>query len=237
MEIPKIQTKLEVKNETDSDEADLYLYGTIRKACWWDDEEDVLSAKGVKSTLKDIKGKTLNVHINSPGGDVFESIAICNLLKQYKGTVNIVIDALAGSGASVIAMAGNNVKMFNNSMLMIHKAWTYTSGNSDELRKVADSLEKMDSAVKQSYKDRFVGTDEELEELIKAESWLTAEECKAFGFCDEIEEIKEETVNNNIKETLFNKYNKEISAKTNKVGDKNPTLFNALNKNIGGNVQ
>lgn len=229
-EMPKIETRLEVKNETD-DVAELYLYGPIRQAYWWDEEDDCISAKRVRNALKEVKGKTLNVHINSGGGDVFESISINNLLKQHDKDVNIYIDGLAGSGASVIAMAGKNVYMPNNTMMMIHKAWTWAAGNSDELRKVADDLDKIDSAVNASYKGRFVGTDEELSDLIKEESWLTADECLAFGFCDEILEEKkeEEPPQNSIKETLFNKYNKNI-VNEGEVGE-NPTLFNAFIKN------
>lgn len=239
VKIPKIETRLEVKNEANSDTAELYLYGTIRQSYWWDEEEEdnIISAKRVKKALKDLKGKAINVHINSGGGDVFESIAIGNLLKQHDGEVNIYIDSLAGSGASVVAMPGEKIYMFSNSMMMIHRAWTYTSGNAEELRKKADDLEKIDEAVKSSYKNRFVGTDEELSELIKAGSWLTAEECLAFGFCDEILEEKkeEEPAKNNIKETLFNKYNKKIVAQVeNEVGNEKPTLFNSFKKQNGG---
>lgn len=236
--IPKIETKLEVKNETDSETAELYLYGTIRQAYWWDeeDEESIISAKEVKKALKNLKGKNINVHINSGGGDVFESIAIGNLLKQHEGKVNIIIDGLAGSGASVVAMAGEKITMFPNSMMMIHKAWTIAVGNADELRKTADDLEKIDKAVKSSYQNRFVGTDDELKDLIAEESWLTAEECLAFGFCDEIVEEsteEKELVHNSVKENLFNKYKKNIQTKA---GNERPALFNAFKKqNLGGN--
>lgn len=223
VKIPKVETRLEVKNEADSEVAELYLYGTIRQAYWWDEEDDCISAKRVMKALKDLKGKVVNVHINSPGGDVFESIAICNLFKQHDADINITIDSLAGSGASIIATAGKKVTMFTNSMQMIHKAWTCVCGNSDELKKVANDLDKIDSSVKASYKARFAGTDEELDGLIKDESWLTAEECKAFGFCDEIiEDQKKEEPQTGVKETLFNKYKGNIS---NKVGEQ-PTLFN-----------
>ncbi|HCM13154.1 MAG TPA: Clp protease, partial [Lachnospiraceae bacterium] len=99
------------------------------------------------NALKELKGKDVNVHINSPGGDVFESIAICNLFKQYDGDITIIDDALAGSGASIIATAGKKVIMYTNSMQMIHNAWTYAAGNADELRKVANDLDKIDTAV------------------------------------------------------------------------------------------
>lgn len=234
MKNTKIETRLEVKNEVDSEVAELYLYGTIREAYWWDDEEDCISAKRVRSSLNELSGKNINVHINSGGGDVFESISINNLLKNHDGEINVFIDGLAGSGASIIAMAGKKVYMPGNTMMMIHKAWTYAAGNSDELRKIADDLDKIDSAADASYKDRFVGTDEELIQLISDESWLTAEECLAFGLCDEIlsekkEEGQKETIENNVKENLFNKYKKDIvSEQIEKV-----SLFNKIK--TGGN--
>ncbi|WP_090445428.1 head maturation protease, ClpP-related [Natronincola peptidivorans] len=237
IEIPKIQTRLEVKNEVDSQVAELYLYGTIRKAYWWDDEDDCISAKGVRTKLEGLKGKGINVHINSGGGDVFESIAICNLLKQHDGDINVYVDAMAGSGASIIATAGKNVYMFSNSMQMIHKAWTIVLGNADELREEANKLDKIDTSVKASYMSKFAGTEEELEKLIADETYLTAEECLAFGLCTKIleEEKEEDPPENSIKETLFNKYNKKISVDKEKVGNEKPTLFNAFKKqNSGG---
>ena len=208
-------------NEIGSEVAELYLYGTIREAYPWDEEEDCISAKRVMGALKELKGKPINVHINSGGGDVFESIAIGTLLKQHGNEINIYVDGLAGSGASIIAMAGKNIFMPSNSMMMIHQATVFVRGNADGLRKVADDLDKIDSSVIASYKERFVGTDEELSNLVKAETWLTAEECKALGFCNEIP-VKEEVVpeplapESNIRETLFNKYSKKINTETQK---------------------
>ena len=233
--IPKIKTRMEVKNEADSQKAELYLYGTIRKASRWEDLDSCISANAVLKELKNLKGKDIDVHINSGGGDVFESIAICNSLKQHDGEIKIIVDALAGSGASVICTA-SKVVMFNNCMQMIHKAWTYTWGNADELRKDADDLDKIDEAVDNSYKKKFVGTDEELMDLIAEGSWLTAEECLALGFCDEILDSEEEeetgSTENNVKENLFNKYKKNIESK---VVDNKTTLFNAFKNKNGGN--
>lgn len=242
IKIPQIKTNLQVKNEVNSDTAEMYLYGTIRQAYWWDSEDDCISAKRIKNSLTDLKGKNINIHINSGGGDVFESIAICNLLKQHDGEINIVIDGLAASGASVIAMAGKKVIMPANAMMMIHKAWTWTDGNADELRKVANDLDKMDSAVLASYKDRFIGTEEELRALIKESSWLTAEECKALGFCDEIlEECKEpEEPNENIKNSILSKYINKVKdpqvtkEETKIIENKNIKSIQNLLKNIGG---
>jgi ATP-dependent Clp protease protease subunit len=231
VDLPKIVTRLEVKNEAGSETADLYLYGTIRQAYWWDEEDSCISTQGVRKKLEELKGKDINVHINSAGGDVFESIAICNLLKQHDGTVNVYIDGMAGSGASIIATAGKSVFMFPNSMQMIHKAWTIVLGNADELRKVATDLDKIDESVKASYMSKFVGTEEELEKLIADETYLTAEECLAFGLCTEILEENDDDSGGgqepqeSIKESLLNKYRKEpLVAKT------KATIFDSFKK-------
>lgn len=241
MELPKIENKLEIKNQTNNGRAELYLHGTIRKAYPWEDLEDCISSKLVRRELNNLNGKDVDIHINSGGGDVFESIAICNNIKDYDGEVRIIVDSLAGSGASIIATAAK-VYMYSNSMQMIHKAWTFTWGNADELREEADKLDKVDSAVSASYKNKFVGTDEELNNLLAAESWLTAEECIALGFADEIidQNDEEETAENNIKETLFNKYKKDIKAKkedNQQPDSKKSGLFNAFKKSSLGGIK
>lgn len=215
MEIPKIKTVLEVRNEVTKDETDLYLYGTITQHSWWD--EETITAKNVKKKLNGIDSKKINVHVNSGGGDVFESIAINNLLKNHKAEIVIHIDGFAASGASVIAMAGDKIIMPKNTMMMIHKAWTYAAGNAEELRKVANDMDKIDIAVSESYMNKFVGDKEELEQLLSDETWLTAEECKDLGFCDELtEEIKEDEEeednknNKSPKESILAKYQQKV---------------------------
>lgn len=179
----------EFKNKTDI-ESDLYLYSEIDS---WGDGEYAHSAKSFKNeldTLGDIKA--LNIYINSPGGDVFEGVSISNMLKRMNCVKNIYIDGLAASIASVIAMAGDKVIMPSNSMMMIHNAWTFTQGNSNDLRKLADDLDKMDVSIRQSYLEKSKGkiSEEKLIELMNEETWLTAEECLEYGLCDEIIEAK-----------------------------------------------
>ncbi len=189
----------------------LNLYGIIRKASYWDKEgaSDFISSEAVKSILSEAGDvMQIDVHINSPGGDVFESIAINNKLRQHKASVNVYIDSLAGSGASIIAMAGDKIYMPANAMLMIHKAQTFVVGNADELRQVAKDLDKIDEAVTASYKERWVGEDKELEDLIKVGTWITADEAKTFGFADEIltKDKDAEKSAQNIVSNLFEKY-------------------------------
>jgi ATP-dependent Clp protease, protease subunit len=236
MEIPKISTKLEVLNKADNEEADIYMYGSISSYSWYDG----ISSNQVKEKLQSISAKTINVHINSPGGDVFESIAISNLLKNHDATIITHIDGLAASGASIIAMAADKVIMPKNTMMMIHKAWTYAAGNAEGLRKIANRLDKIDSAVTESYKSRFVGESEELEKLLGDETWLTAEECLALGFADELvedietEEKEDEQIS--AKEEILNKYKQKIVASANpeeKLSDQ-PKMANALFQFLSG---
>jgi len=237
-ELPKVETRLEIKNEVGNGPAQLFIYGRIRPALPWDNEDDDthISAKAVRNKLNEVaEDKDLEVHVNSPGGEVFESITIRNLLVQHKGDVKIIIDGLAASGASLIATAGK-VIMFENSMQMIHKAWGMAIGNSDDMEKMAEDLKKVDESVLASYMKKFVGEKKELKELISDETWLTAEEALTFGLADEIWEDAEEDdengegAQNNTKENLFMKYRKQNNSKK---PDKEPGLFNAFKKSQG----
>lgn len=179
--IIQIKKRFEVLNVVNTEAADMYIYGTIGPG-WFSD----ISANDVRYRLQSIQAKTINLHIHSGGGDVFESIAIYNLLKNSDKTVNIYIDGLAGSGASIVAMAGDAIFMPRNTMMMIHNAWTFAQGNAAQLRKLADDLDKIDGAVKESYRARFKGEDFELERMLDDETWLKADECVAFGLADQV---------------------------------------------------
>lgn len=242
--IPEVETRLEVKNETGEDEgpAELYIYGRIRQAFPWeeDDDDTHVSARAVKNKLKNVPNdKELEIHINSPGGEFFESMAIRNLLVQHEGDLQFIIEGLAGSGASLITTAGP-VVMFNSSMQMIHKVWGICIGNADDMLEMAANLEKMDDSALASYMKKFVGEEEELIELIAEETWLTAEEAKTLGLADEIwdesgeEEDEEdgdeegEEPEGSVKENLFLKY-KDKSEEPEGEPDEKSGLFNAFN--------
>lgn len=170
--------------------ADLFIFGEITSWRWLD--EDVSAS----SFQKDLEGigqvDTLNIHINSCGGDVFEGIAIFNLIKQYNAIKNVYIDGIAGSIASVIAMAGDNIYMSNTSIIMIHNCRTWASGNAEDLRKTADDMDKVMKALKNAYLAKVNIKEERLQELLDEESYLTADECLEMGFCSEIIEYDEE---------------------------------------------
>lgn len=245
--LPKIETKFEVKNEAEDEPAEMYLYGTIREANRWDDPEDdtFITSKKVRDKLKELDGKDVNIHIKTRGGDAFESLEIRNMLKEYDGRINIYIKSIAASGGSIIATAAEKVFMFESAMQMIHKAWTIALGSADDLIEVAARLEKLDSSLIKTYMNKFAGTEDELEQLLADETWLTPEEALAFGLADEIikdedleddEEDDEENPENNVKENLFNKYKKNIEGKEpeNDEPDEESGLFNAFKKSTGG---
>ncbi|WP_147565138.1 head maturation protease, ClpP-related [Clostridium tyrobutyricum] len=172
-----------------SDEGELLLYGDISDSTWWGDEITPKNFKEELDSLGDIK--TLNVYINSGGGDVFAGQAIYSMLKRDDATVNVYIDGLAASIASIIAMAGDNVKMPKNAMLMVHNPWSFGMGNANDFRKLADDLDKVRESMISVYEDKTGMEKESIVELLDAETWMTAEEALEFGFADEIEEEKQ----------------------------------------------
>ena len=126
------------------------------------------------------------VRINSPGGDVFDGTAISNALASHKGTVTTRIEGLAASIASVIAMAGKKVQAYDNTMLMIHSAWTIMIGNQYEMRDVADLLEKIDGNILDTYQKKTKLAKRDIAEMMKNTTWMTAKEAKEKGFVDAI---------------------------------------------------
>ena len=161
------------------------------------EENSVASVKDLQEILSKNKNiPTVNVYINSPGGSVNEGIAIYNILKRTRAYVRVFIDGFACSIASVIAMAGNAIYMPKSSMQMVHNAWPVAMGNSEELRKVADDLDKINEVVISAYMSKFKGTEKELRKLLDDESYLTAEECLKYGLCTKIVDDSENTQSN-----------------------------------------
>ena len=149
-----------------------------------------VSAASFAQDLKDCGNnlKQINLHIHSPGGDVFDGIAIYNLLKNHPANVTVYIDGLAASMASVIAMAGNEVIMPENAMMMIHKPWGIQGGDAEDMRKYADLLDKVENTLIPAYASKTGKTPEELAEMLSAETWLNGKECVEQGFADKLAE-------------------------------------------------
>ena len=177
---------LTVKQEAKNDSAEMYIDGDIVTDEW---EDSDTSAAGFRDALKSLGDvKNINLHINSPGGSVFEGIAIYNMLKQNPAHVNVYVDGLAASIASVIAMSGDAIFMPSNAMMMIHNPWTMAVGNADELRKQADDLDQITKSSVQTYLEKAGNKLDEktLKQLMDDETWLTAQEAVDYGLADEV---------------------------------------------------
>ena len=161
-----------------ADEADIYIYDEIG---FWG-----VTARQFVSDLQALGDIShINLHINSPGGDVFEGIAIFNALKFHGAAITVHIDGIAASMASVIAMVGNPVIMPENTMMMIHKPWGFAGGDANDMRDYADLLDKMESVLIPAYAEKTGKSAEEIAAMLEDETWMNGSECVAQGFADQ----------------------------------------------------
>jgi ATP-dependent Clp protease protease subunit len=172
-------------------DAEIWIYEEIGN--FWGEG---VSAKSFAEDLKAL-GKVNNIflHLNSPGGIVWDGIAIYNLLKQHQARVNVSIEGLAASIASVVAMAGDEITMAENAMMMIHNPWGLTIGNAGDHRAAADMLDKIGDSIILAYLDKQKKTmpDEGMDPqkkkmagLMDAETWMSAQEAMDHGLIDKI---------------------------------------------------
>lgn len=166
------------------DSATIYLYGPIG-ASWWDDGG--ISANQFRKDLDALGAiKTIDVRINSEGGDVFDGQAIYTLLVQHKAAVTVHIDGLAASAASFIAMAGDTIEIAESAFVMIHNAAGGCWGGAEAMRKTADLLESVNGALQDIYAARTRNSVADLKKWMDAETWWTGKEAVAKGFADKV---------------------------------------------------
>lgn len=130
----------------------------------------------------------IDLRIHSPGGDVFEGMAIYNLLDSHPATVHVYIDGLAASMASVIAMVGDTVYMPENAMMMVHKPWGIQGGDADDMRRYAELLDKVEDNLVSAYVKKTGKSADEIKALLKEETWMGGREAVAAGFADQTTE-------------------------------------------------
>lgn len=155
-----------------------------------------VTAKRISAALRSINGADVTVNINSPGGDMFEGLAIYNILREYKGHVTVKVLGLAASAASIIAMAGDEIQVARSGFLMIHNGWTIAAGNRHQFREVADMMEPFDAAMGDIYAARTGGDLKTMQKLMDAESWIGGSAAVEQGFADTLldsDSIKEGT--------------------------------------------
>jgi ATP-dependent protease ClpP protease subunit len=164
-------------------QATIRIYGDIGES-WWGDS---VSAKSFSDELEELGNlSSIRLHLNSPGGDAFDGVAIMNVLRDHPADVTVTVDGLAASAASIIAMAGDTVVMGRGSQMMIHDAASYGFGNAAELRKAAQVLDSISDSMAAVYAERAGGTTAEWREVMAEETWYGAEEAVEAGLADEV---------------------------------------------------
>jgi ATP-dependent protease ClpP protease subunit len=165
-------------------EGEILLYQDIGQGGFF---SEGTSAEGFAKDLKALgKVSTINCRINSPGGNVFEGMTIYNLLASHQARIVVHVDGLAASIASVIAMAGDEINMADNAMMMIHNAWGIGMGSAEDLRKTADVLDSITGTIGATYTKRTGVKEDKVRAMMDAETWMTAADAKTDGFCDNV---------------------------------------------------
>lgn len=179
-----------------SDEATITIYDVIGN-----DEFGGVSAKRIASALRAIGPRDVTVNINSPGGDVFEGIAIYNLLRDHPYQVTVRVVGLAASAASIVAMSGDRIEMARASFMMIHNVWVLAIGNRNDLREIADWIEPFDDALADVYATRTGMEKKAVAKLMDKETWMNGSQAIDNGFADglmpadEVDESEEPATN------------------------------------------
>ncbi|MFT8757716.1 head maturation protease, ClpP-related [Leuconostoc pseudomesenteroides] len=182
--------------------AQIDIFGDIVSEKWLDEETSATSFRDALKELGDVS--TINLSINSGGGSVFDGIAIYNMLKSHKATVNVYVEGLAASIASVIAMAGDTITMRSGSMMMVHMPWTLSQGNAEEMRKTADTLEKTGDSIVDIYSERTGISSDDIRNIMNEETWLSAEEAVEQGWATKLD--KKEAVMNSVPKEIFGRF-------------------------------
>lgn len=161
--------------------ADVYIYAEIGDS-WFG---DAISAADFVRDVASLDVDQINMHINSPGGDVFDGIAIANVIRNHKANIDVTVDGLAASAASFIALAGNSLTMAPHSELMIHDAWGICVGNAEDMVKVSKDLERVSDNIASMYAAK-AGDGTDWRAAMREETWFSAAEAVSAGLADQV---------------------------------------------------
>lgn len=173
-----------------SSENDITIYDVIGEDYW---SGGGFTAKRLSAALRAIGQKPVNVLINSPGGDMFEGLAIYNMLAAHKDKVTVKVMGYAASAASIIAMAGDRIEMGMGSFFMIHNAWGGVVGNRHDFTSAASAFEAFDEAMAGIYIARTGVAAKDVAKMMDAETWISANDAQKMGFADAIVDMPEQT--------------------------------------------
>jgi ATP-dependent Clp endopeptidase proteolytic subunit ClpP len=170
------RTWYEIRAATDDKPAEVFIYDVI---AWYG-----VFAKDFVRDLAALEADEILVRISSPGGDVFDGMAIYNALRDHPATITSRVEGFAASIASIIALAGESVEVHESAFLMIHDPWGYAVGNATELRALADTLDKLAGSMVDIYARKTGMDPEEIRDLMAAETWYTGAEAVETGLAD-----------------------------------------------------
>ncbi|EIH9537403.1 head maturation protease, ClpP-related [Escherichia coli] len=165
-----------------ADENSISIFDVIGADYWGEG----VTASRIAAALRAIGGEPVTVNINSPGGDMFEGLAIYNLLREYEGKVTVKVLGLAASAASIIAMAGDEIQIGRGAFLMIHNCWVYAMGNRHDLAQIAADMEPFDKAMADIYADRTGLSMDEVSAMMDGETYIGGSEAVDKGFADRL---------------------------------------------------
>lgn len=182
-------------SDSTGDRAEVQLYGSI-------DDWDGISASSFTQELAGITASAIDLRINSPGGLVFDSVAIFSALKRHPATVDVHIDGLAASAASFIAMAGDSIEIEKPAKMMIHDAMGIVIGNSQDMAAMATLLNELSDTIAQIYADRSGKPVSQWREAMRAETWYSATDAVKAGLADRVAGDSD-TVTNSLKSQMI----------------------------------
>jgi len=177
---PRAEGEQSIRVETVDNASHVYIYDVIDG--FWG-----ASATGLLTAFAAAGKGDLHLHINSPGGDVFEARAMAAIVVAHPGNVAVHIDGLAASAATYLALSGNSVSMTQGGMLMVHESWSLAYGNKRELTKTASLLSQIDDTIIADYVARTGKSADEVRGWIEAETWFQADQALELGFIDAID--------------------------------------------------
>lgn len=170
-----------IRAASDNDNS-ISIFDVVGRDYW----DEGVTAKRISGALRSMNGADVTVNINSPGGDMFEGLAIYNLLREYQGKVTVKVLGIAASAASIIAMAGDDIQIGRGAFLMIHNCWVYAMGNRHDFAELAQSLEPFDTAMADIYAARSGLDMVAVQKLMDAESYIGGSDAVAKGLADSL---------------------------------------------------
>ncbi|WP_313387588.1 head maturation protease, ClpP-related [Achromobacter aegrifaciens] len=176
-------TSIRAAADDEVDERTISIYDVIGYD-WWTGEG--VTAKRVAAALRNLGAGPVTVNVNSPGGDMFEGLAIYNLLREHKGEVTVKVLGLAASAASIIAMAGDNIQIARAGFFMVHNGWVMVAGNRHDLREIADWMEPFDAAMADIYVSRTGKDLADIQSQMDGETWIGGSQAVDQGYADEL---------------------------------------------------